>query len=263
MSKTNRGTIEGEEYEKEFCVRFNKRDSNIDLTCLSNINLNNIYAVHVNRHKFSSITQKKVKPKSDAFLAKLTNNQVIELQERNFFIDEQFFHKKLEFIKNSGVSIKNKGSKDYQIHKFNFNAFKRIFPDEFLFIGAQVYSTPRMISKNSILLKNFQKDKENFLNHFKESFDVNDSDENKYKKIKTFCNNEIKKIIEKSENVNNIVFTGKNVFEDPFYASFFFQDDVLSPINEVINNKFSVTTGSGRSKAKSCAGYSIKITPTS
>ena len=70
----NRGTLEGEKYEKEFCIRFNRRDPTIDSSCL-NLDIKDIYAVHVIGHKYSQNTQRNVKPKSDAFLVNLSQNE--------------------------------------------------------------------------------------------------------------------------------------------------------------------------------------------
>ena len=82
----NRGTREGEDYEKDFCIRFNKRDSKLNIEILNNHCLENLYAVHVKYHKFSFITEKKVKPKSDVFLVNLSKNEIDSCKRNNFFL---------------------------------------------------------------------------------------------------------------------------------------------------------------------------------
>ena len=51
-----------------------------------------------------------------------------------------------------------------------------------------------------------------------------------------------------NDNIWNIVYSGKGVFEDPFYASYFYQGNKIISINKLESSKISVTNGSGRSR---------------
>jgi len=251
----NRGTTEGEEYEKDFCIRFNKRDSKLNLDILDNYCLENIYAVHVKYHKFSSITEQKVKPKSDAFLINLSKDEFDKFRRDDFFLDEDSLkHIQMQFLPESGISIKNLDSKKYQIHKFTYESFVRTFEDKFLFIGHLIYERKNMIYKNNEIFYNLKIPKDVFLKKFNFLHNESDPENLTYQKIKTYCKNQICLAINNSKKIQDIVFSGKGVFEDPFYASYFFQDDALTPIKI---DKYSVTTGSGRSRGE----YTIVIKP--
>jgi hypothetical protein len=251
----NRGTREGEDYEKDFCIRFNKRDSKLNIEILNNYCLENLYAVHVKYHKFSFITEKKVKPKSDVFLVNLSKNEIDSCKRNNFFLDEDSLENiQIKYLPESGISIKNLHSKKYQIHKFTCDSFERTFNDKFLFIGHLIYERKNMIHKNNDIFDNLKIPKDVFLRKFDFLHSESDPENLKYQKIKTYCKNQICDAINNSEKIQDIVFSGKGVFEDPFYASYFFQDDMLVPMKI---DKYTVTTGSGRSRGN----YTIVIKP--
>lgn len=262
MSQTNRGTKEGEEYEKEFCIRFNRRDPTLDLSFID-LDIKDIYAVHVIGHKYSQNTQRNVKPKSDAFLVNLSQNDFANISKEEFYIKENsFVGNNIQFIKNSGISIKNKASKSFQWYKFTFDSFLKNFEDKFLFIGIQTFTRPNAIFKNESLLENFGISKDEYFEHFQKFLDLDGCDETKYKEIDKHCKNFIQREIKRNDSIRELVFSGKGVFEDPFYASYFFQDDVLKPLNSE-ECKFYLTTGSGRTKAKKTGDYTVVVKPSS
>ncbi len=251
----NRGTKEGEEYEKDFCIRFNRKDSKLNLGILKGYCLENLYAVHVKYHKFSYLTEKKVKPKSDAFLINLSKDEFNRCESNNFYLDEDSIdHIKNKILPESGISIKNLNSEKYQIHKFTCDSFVRTFNDKFLFIGHLIYERENMIDKNIDIFHNLEISQNDFFERF--DFLNNESDPKilKYKKIKNYCKKKIYDEINNSNKIQDIVFSGKGIFEDPFYATYFFQNDRLMPIK---TDKFKVTTGSGRSRGD----YTIVIKP--
>ena len=258
----NRGTLEGEEYEKDFCIRFNKRDPSIDSSCLDLV-IKDIYAVHVIGHKYSQNTQRNVKPKSDAFLVNLSQNEFTNICIEEFYINENSFaDNNIRFRKNSGISIKNKASKSFQWYKFTFDSFLKTFEDRFLFIGIQTFTRSNAIFKNESLLENFGLSKDEYFEHFQKFLDLDDCDETKYKKIDEYCKAFVTREIKKNDSIRELIFSGKGVFEDPFYASYFFQDDVLKPLNSE-ECKFYLTTGSGRTKAKKTGDYTVVVKPSS
>ena len=195
MSQTNRGTKEGEEYEKEFCIRFNRRDPTLDLSFID-LDIKDIYAVHVIGHKYSQNTQRNVKPKSDAFLVNLSQNDFANISKEEFYIKENsFVGNNIQFIKNSGISIKNKASKSFQWYKFTFDSFLKNFEDKFLFIGIQTFTRPNAIFKNESLLENFGISKDEYFEHFQKFLDLDGCDETKYKEIDKHCKNFIQREI--------------------------------------------------------------------
>lgn len=251
----NRGTKEGEKYEKDFCIRFNKRDTKLNIDILKNICLEDVYAVHIRNHKFSLITKKNVKPKSDVFLINLTKNEFNQCKNKDFYLDENSLERlKIKYLPRSGISIKNLNSKRYQIHKFTYDSFVRTFDNKFLFIGHLIYEKKHLIHKNDDIFINLKISKKTFFENFNSVYDEYDLEDIRYQKIKNFCKNEICTEINNSKTIQNIIFSGEGVFEDPFYASYFFQNDILMPIT---TSKFSVTTGSGRTKGN----YTLVIKP--
>tara|TARA_B100000674_G_scaffold191183_1_gene155751 strand:+ start:649 stop:1428 length:780 start_codon:yes stop_codon:yes gene_type:complete len=258
----NRGTLEGEKYEKDFCIRFNRRDPSIDSSCLD-LDIKDTYAVHVIGHKYSQNTQRNVKPKSDAFLVNLSQNDFADICKEEFYINEKsFVDNNIQFIKNSGISIKNKDSKSFQWYKFTFDSFLKTFEDKFLFIGIQTFTRSNAIFKNESLLENFGLSKEEYFEHFQKFLYLDGCDETKYKEIDKHCKDFIEREIKKNDSIRELVFSGKGVFEDPFYASYFFQDDVLKPMNPE-EYEFYLTTGSGRTKAKKTGDYTVVVKPSS
>ena len=252
----NRGTKEGEKYEKDFCIRFNKRDINLNINILKNTYLEDLYAVQVKHHKFSLITEKNVKPKSDAFLVNLTKYEFDQCKSEGFYLNEDSLERlKIKYLPRSGISIKNLNSKRYQFHKFTYDSFVRTFNNKFLFIGHLIYEKKHLIHKNDDIFMNLKVSKKTFFENFNSVYEEHDSEDIRYEKIKTFCKNEICLKINNSKTIQNIIFSGEGVFEDPFYASYFFQNDTLMLMTTPAN--FCVTTGSGRTKGI----YTIVIKP--
>ena len=251
----NRGAKEGTIEEKLFCEKFNRGILNLENTDLKYSS--DIFAVHSTKHQFSKLSLQKVKPKSDCFLIKDLKNNFIK--NKNFYIPEtELQNGTFEYVKNSGISIKNKFSKNYQVHKFGINTFTKVFLDTKLFVGIIIYcQNDDELIKNDKIFKDTNILENEFFLFFQNCFYNSDDKKTKLKKIKKKCIETIQKKILTDEQVWNIIFSGKGCFEDPFYSTYFFQDNLISKINKNNFSKFSITNGSGRSKGT----YTVVIKP--
>lgn len=265
----NMGTQEGDTQEFSFCKELNRNRtySNRYWKILKEqLNLENdienIYAVKVNKKVFSKLAGKKVLPKTDVYLVK-ANLQKEVLLLNNHILDEDII-KNLDYevIENSGISIKRKDSKKYTIQKLSINSFVSLFKNPYLGAGASIYCNEKELYKNDDILKAWDINVESFLlqfAHIKNSQTyLNDITLAQKvvicKGIKTYCNAEIKKIIKEDAQICELIFKGERNFEQPYVANFIFKNNTLQ-LNNI--EDFSVTTGSGRSKGK----YTIEIKP--
>ena len=241
----NRGTKEGEIEEKDFCIKFNQRHIELEKTHL--FYEKDVYAVHCTQHKYSKISEKLVKPKSDSFLIK---DLVQQFSTDTEYINEnELVEGNYKYVVNSGVSVKNQGSKSYQISKFTFDAFMKVFNNKFLFIGVMVYCKyENELEKNYQIFQDFKISEQEFLNAFPGVPSSVSDHKEKLKFIKTQCIQKIKNFVFENNNIWNIVYSGRGVFEDPFFASYFYQDNKIIPISKLESSKISVTNGSGRSR---------------
>ena len=106
----------------------------------------NIYAVRVKTKKRSVISEKKIFPKADAFLISTKQNL-----ETNYISDRDLSHLDYEPIPNTGISIKQKGSKNFTIVKMSPLSFKGIFGNTELGAAASLYTNPG--EKNKAVLE--------------------------------------------------------------------------------------------------------------
>ena len=251
----NRGTKEGTDEEIFFCEKFNRGELNLENTDLEYSS--NIFAVHSKKHQYSLLSKEKVKPKSDCFLIKdLKNN--FKKNETLYISETDLESGTFEYIKNSGISVKNKSSKNYQVHKFGMNTFNKVFSNTILFVGVTIYcQKDSELFKNDKIFKYANISEEDFLSSFKNCFDNFDDKKTKFRKIKTKCQEIIKTKIQTNKYVWDIIFTGQGCFYDPFYSTYFFQDNLISKINKNNFSKFEITNGSGRSKNS----YTVVIKP--
>ena len=251
----NRGTKEGTEEEISFCKKFNKGELNLENTDLKYSS--NTFAVHSVKHQLSSLSEMNVKPKSDCFLIKdLKNN----FKKNNIFYisEENLIHGTFEYIKHSGISVKNKLSKNYQVHKFGFNTFNKVFLDKNLFGGIIIYcQNDKELCKNNKIFEFIDTDEEEFLLSFQNYFDNFDNKKTKLKKIKTKCIEILQTKIKNNQQIWDIIFTGKGCFDDPFYSTYFYQNDLIFKIDKNYFSNFSITNGSGRSNSN----YTVVIKP--
>ncbi len=253
--KKNIGTFEGTGEEIEFVKKFNS--GKIDKT---NFDFKSedlkIFAIHVIHFKESKILNKKIRPKSDAFLA--SGYVPLELlKSKNNYLNEDDFDKlNLNFLPNTGISIKLPES-TFTFNKISPDTFDIIFKNLYLGAGASIYcKNSHEFYKNESILDGWKVDKSSFLDYFNKIFNSNYNLDNLdfLNQIKKYSNKEIKRIICQNESISNIIFKGYEHFEDPFYAEWIFLN------GKIQKNKlpeFIISTGSGRSKGD----FTIVIKP--
>ena len=125
----------------------------------------------------------------------------------------------------------------------------KVFKNKFLFIGVMIYCKyENELEKNYKIFQDFKISEQEFLSAFP-SVPLTVSDHrDKLKFIKTECIEKIKNMVFENNNIWNIVYSGKGVFEDPFFASYFYQGNKITSISKLESSKISVTNGSGRSR---------------
>ena len=249
----NKGTLEGTEEEKNLVCEINK--GYYDTFLYQHFTTRKfIYCSRVTKNKFSKLSGRNVPPKSDIFLIRTKICLDYFLKEKHFYLNEDdldYLKKNehsFEYIKNSGISIKRKDSKNYQIHKFTPSSFYKLFKDNFIGAGAMIYQkNVGDFSKNKHIIENNWKiPEEKFYNFFKKKLDNSDlkiNDKNSLQLISSFCLKEIKTVINNSKTIKTSIFTGKDDFEEPFGASFSF---INGNLKEYEFSDFYVSQGSGR-----------------
>ncbi len=214
-----------------------------------------IYAVHVQTKQESPIHKSKIHPKADVFLIATEDNI-----NKEYLSDVEILCSlKYESIPGTGISVKQEGSKNYTLVKISPVPFKHIFGNAELGAAASLYIEPN--DKNLNVIKGWGTDRsslEEFL--IKEGiissieFDLNSADS--LKKIKEGAIEKIIEIIEGNKKLKDRLLWGIGIFREPYCAHFFYQDCKLSH-KEDTEIKFSVTTGSGRSRED----YTIVLKP--
>ena len=241
----NRGTKEGNAQEKNFVKDFNRGVYQLFINKYFN-NKTNVFCVNVTTNQYSSISKKIVKTKSDAYLIESSNINESDLSELGFYLDEEIIRKfKYSIIDDSGISIKLYDSKRYQIHKFTPNSFMNVFNNKYLGAGALIYSKhEKDFKKNKTIINAWGLEEDDFLNYFNNRIITGMNDGiNNYKLIQKYALNEIKNIINEDALISDLIFTGKGVYAQPYFATYMFFNNKLDIFKKT---DFVVTQGSGR-----------------
>lgn len=258
------GTLEGTQEEENFVIEQNRNKNNyiwdmlIQDGVLKREELNSHFFIRVTKNKFSQLSKQLVFPKSDVHLVKgNVDNKVLE--ELNYLLTEKemdIFN--LIPIEKTGVSIKMRNSKNYQILKLTPNSFNALFGNYILGAGASVFcQNEDELIKNKELITGWNLTQSMFDNFFQKNLFKNKNIEYKkehYKKIKDFSIQYIKNIVDTNLNIQEIIFNGKSIFEEPYCATYTFINNTFKRA-EIY--PYTVTTGSGRSKGN----YTIVFKP--
>lgn len=253
----NRGTIEGTEEEINFVKLLNKKEDK-ELWKTLGLDSNKHYAIHVLYHKFGKINQKNVKPKADAYIAKGSVPQDI-LEEKDFYLNEDDVETfNLTPIPETGISIKLKNSRRYQITKLHPNTFNKIFGSYELGAGASIYcKNEKDLVKNNAVINGWYSNTQKFIDFFKQAnIDIKkgDIDLETANKIKKYSNSKIEEIINNNKDVSDFIFNGIGNFEEPFTVHYLYENGELKDECFI---PFKPTTGSGRSRGT----FTIVIKP--
>ncbi len=242
----NRGTKEGDIQEINFVKDFNKGvyKSFVNKYFEKEINM---YCVHVSTHQYSSVSKKKVKTKSDAYLIDSCNINESDLSGLDFYLNEEIIKKfKYSIINDSGISIKLHDSNKYQIHKFTPDSFMNVFNNKHLGAGALIYSKyEKDFEKNKLIINAWELEEYDFFNYFNNKITSINNSINIYEAIQKYALNEIKNIINQDESISDLIFTGKGVYAQPYFATFMFFNNKLDIFKKT---DFHVTQGSARVK---------------
>lgn len=260
----NRGTFSGDIAEIEFVKLFNiEKQSNrfkeyIDQ--FDNCNINDIYMVRVNTKQYSKLSNQKVMTRADTFLIESRDSKIDKvLLENNNYLDENILKKysiSYTLINYSGISVKMSDSSRFQILKLTPDSFYKLFKEYELGAAASIYcKKEEELSKNDVVCAGWHTSKQEIINKYCKDIpslksllnrDLSKFDEIMiYKELKRFANNRIAEIIDNDKYLQEIIFNGYHIYEEPYSASYFYKGNIIKKLNYI---PFLITTGSGRSK---------------
>ena len=260
----NRGTFSGDIAEIEFVKLFNtEKKSNrfkeyIDQ--FNSYNVNNIYMVRVTTKQYSKLSNKNLMTRADTYLIKSEDSKLknILLENENYLDEEILNDNNIKYspIDFSGVSVKMSDSSRFQILKLTPDSFYKLFKEYELGASASIYcQKEEELSKNDMVCAGWHTSKQEIINKYCKDMpslncllnkDLSKFDEIMiYKELKWFANNRIAEIIDNDKYLQEIIFNGYHIYEEPYSASYFYKGDAIKKLNYI---PFWVTTGSGRSK---------------
>lgn len=222
----------------------------------------NTLLIRVTTKQLSTLSNQKVNTRADAYAIEILDNKIYDvLEENNYYLDEDILRGYDEYyncIDESGISIKKDDSENFTIIKFTPDSFYKIFGSYELGYGASVFCKKTSeLPYNVALLKGWKTD----VDALKEYFDSEDISLETLteslelcKKMKDISTARIKETIDASPRLQHMIFNGKDIYEEPYPAYFFMQNNQLRVLDYI---PFNVTTGSGRSHGD----YSIVLKP--
>ena len=261
----NKGTFEGTEAEVNFVKYMNKnKDNNLWDIIKKDFNisdLSNYYYIRVTNHVISKLNNKKVLPKSDAYIIRANISEDF-LELNDYLLDENNYTVNVDQVLiGSGTSIKRPDSSKFQIIKMVPDSFNKIFKNYYLGAAASLYCNMDELDKNDSVIKGWKTSWKELKENLPISLNIKNyntlTSEDKVlicNNIKKYANNEIKNIVLKDSKLSDIVFKGKYIYDEPYSAEYLFINNSLEQ-NKPFD--FSVTTGSGRSKGI----YTIVLKP--
>lgn len=254
----NKGTAQGNIEEIELVKKLNS-EKNSDLwKVLGFVDNDFIYAIQCSKQKLSKVSGSVVLPKTDVFLIK-TNDKLIF--NDNFINEDMLEEQKIsyELILNSGISVKEKNSTSFTYQKMTIETFYKVFDNYELGCAIEYYTSDEDTDKNIELEKAWNTNKVKVLEvlkNLKIKYDYKDDLRiSNYKEIKQTAISLTKHIINNKKEISDFIFRGIGAFENPFYVDFLYKEGQLS--KNCYPSKYSVTTGSGRSRGD----YTVVIKP--
>lgn len=255
------GTHEGDIDEIRFVCYFNEHKDKFK-KYLDTFHSKNCWMIRVTTKQLSKLSNQKVFTRSDCYLGEFETDLQSLVSNNNYYLTEDFLKEKYityKAIPFSGISVKMTTSHNYQILKVGPNSFYALFNNYELGAGASLFCLrENELCKNENLLKGWNTTEANMITFFKsnglritEGF-INSQEQ--CKQIKNFSTKEIEKRILNSITLEEKIFNGKDLYEEPYTALFFYHG---FDISKLVTIPFSVTTGSGRSHGD----YTIVLKP--
>ena len=249
---------DGADAEKNFVTEMNENKNNSRWNELGIAETGKFFAVRVNTHKMSKIHGKKVPCKSDVFIARSEKNvDKFDLSE------DDLENYELKPIPNTGISIKKKDATNIQWQKLGIDAVRELFGNTELGAGISIYerkgsnhqNLTETMEASQTIVKKWCDSKENFEKYYKKEvpnisklFDTTQNNEERLeiaKKIGKIADKKMKEMIDNDEKLQKKIFWGIGVFEEPFCATYVFEDNKLRKTKGYFPN-YSITTGSNR-----------------
>ena len=245
LNMPNLGTVAGTLEEAKFVKSFNQGMYG-DFVSRYFPNTQSIFAVHVTTNQLSLLNNKIVKPKADAYLITAPTLTSYDLNKTEHYLNEDILNTfEYEIVPNSGISVKRPDSDTYQIHKFTTNSFVAVFNDAILGAGASIYiDNENHRTDNVGIIAKWGVSSIAFTKYFAEKLSFGSSiPDMGYAAIQRFCLDEIKNLVTSNRRLSEIVFSGKGIFESPYFAEFSYTHGVLEKLQFI---DFYVSQGSNR-----------------
>lgn len=259
----NFGTYEGDQQEIDFVKYFNMNKIKYeDFIDMFKVPLESIWLIRVTTKQMSSLSNKKVFTRSDAYLIKTLDSNIMKIIcDSNGYLDENLLEQeniKYNYLPYSGISIKLSTSTRYQILKTGPTSFSKLFGSYELGAGASLFCMrENELVKNKELILGWNTTQEKMNNYFGFMFSHSvDFEKNKEacNSIKKYSFRKITELINNSKELQEKIFNGKSLYKEPYTAWYFTQGETLQKLEFL---PFSVTTGSGRSRGD----YTIVLKP--
>lgn len=248
------GTFQGdlEEFALSHTMNKNKKNTMWKSIFPNETDFSNYYVVKVSSNQYSSLSGKKVKTKSDAYVVKMELEHKY-LLSKEFILDEKDIDgMEYSTIENSGISVKMKSAKKVTYQKLTKASFCKAFSDipdvEFWLISLLVYSEDNKRIANEKIITDLELTLDEYLSKVSSimNIDITNVDSKSFwDSIRCIAQEKIKGIVESNIELKESIFMGKHWFKSPYHADFIYEKGKLKE-NKIQN--FSITTGSGRSK---------------
>lgn len=256
-----KGTYDGDKDEIRFVAEFNSNKSKFNSYLSQFFTYENLWMIRVTTKQFSQLSGRKVFTRSDCYLASIPSDVTDILEENDYLLSEDILDKrKIDYkkIPQSGISVKMTTSSSFQILKTGPNSFKNLFGSFELGAGASLFCLrDSELDKNPDLILGWNSTIDRMTSHFQQ-FTKNTKDfylnQDICKSIKKHSCNEIQRMIDESVDLQQKIFNGIGLYEEPYTAFYFYHGNDIKTLTTI---PFNVTTGSGRSRGD----YTIVLKP--
>ncbi|QKE76209.1 hypothetical protein HPK19_25710 (plasmid) [Arthrobacter citreus] len=267
LNSSNKGTLFGDHEEFDISGTLNKNKNHFYWKMIArdlNLNqeeLNNLYVVRVSSKVMSSLSKKKVLPKSDAYIIRADLSKSFLLSKEYKLSEDDLVGIIYKKVGRSGISVKRADSKKYTIVKLTVASFEKCFEIEpeikKIIAGLLLYSKEKDMYKNLEILNKIgisELELINYTNRFIVDKVISCNDPKNVDIIRSTMQERTRTLIEKNLEIKKALFMGEGWYEEPYCINYIFKDGKLS--NDVFS-EYIITTGSGRSKGN----YTIALKP--